>query len=443
MESINSFNKNRQEELTKIIKVRFPEFGREYDLKIEQSSTFEYPENIKKESGILGYERMLVSDASLIDLYRKIYSDAGIEIPESVNTKEQLQKFKRQKEVEDKIEKIERESKFRVSDDIIGYNLLMALSENEYPRSCFMHTMGYYASEKHQQKYLEKFVTDRFFLQKIYDLNAISELNKNRISNKTSDGTEHGVFQHVPEGFDENKTKFEIFDKKTNKLMRSINPNEIPKYKDKIDSGKIYLATTQRGLNVIDQPSANSTFGYRKYAAYNVFDKRPKFGFASDEYFILYLKEIVQRFREINKANTKEIKKPFIDDSFNKVYKMLNYNEELKGFLETGVMKGTYDATYFGGVEYGNKDRDSISDYYQELFHKFGGRFDESVSPDEVLHVGGIYNQDETDIPILIGDETIPQLRWGNAKYANYSNEKGFNFFKIKHAEHLPEKVEK
>jgi hypothetical protein len=34
----------------------------------------------------------------------------------------------------------------------------------------------------------------------------------------------------------------------------------------------------------------------------------------------------------------------------------------------------------------------------------------------------------------------IPQLSWGHAKYAHYFNDKSFNFFKFKHADHLPVK---
>lgn len=44
----------------------------------------------------------------------------------------------------------------------------------------------------------------------------------------------------------------------------------------------------------------------------------------------------------------------------------------------------------------------------------------------------------ETEIPILINNDELPQISWGHAKYAHYFNEKGFNFFKFKHADHLP-----
>ncbi|MDQ5961688.1 MAG: hypothetical protein QG669_80, partial [Patescibacteria group bacterium] len=48
----------------------------------------------------------------------------------------------------------------------------------------------------------------------------------------------------------------------------------------------------------------------------------------------------------------------------------------------------------------------------------------------------------ETDIPIYINHDKIPQLSWGHAKYAHYFNDKSFNFFKFKHADHLPVKEE-
>ena len=48
------------------------------------------------------------------------------------------------------------------------------------------------------------------------------------------------------------------------------------------------------------------------------------------------------------------------------------------------------------------------------------------------------YFEGEIFLPIFIGKDDIPQLSWGHAKYGHYMNEKGFNFFKFKHADHLP-----
>ncbi|MEI6650008.1 MAG: hypothetical protein WCL23_01080 [Candidatus Moraniibacteriota bacterium] len=51
------------------------------------------------------------------------------------------------------------------------------------------------------------------------------------------------------------------------------------------------------------------------------------------------------------------------------------------------------------------------------------------------LVVGGL---SEAQYPIIINHSEIPQLAWGHAKYAHYSNDKSFNFFKFRHADHLP-----
>lgn len=56
---------------------------------------------------------------------------------------------------------------------------------------------------------------------------------------------------------------------------------------------------------------------------------------------------------------------------------------------------------------------------------------------------GGTFTDQEVFLPIFIGHNEIPQLSWGHAKYAHYMNEKGFNFFKFKHADHLPKKIRK
>lgn len=60
-------------------------------------------------------------------------------------------------------------------------------------------------------------------------------------------------------------------------------------------------------------------------------------------------------------------------------------------------------------------------------FFEYGSKFERFVNP-----------IDEVFLPIFIGHNEIPQLSWGHAKYAHYFNDKSFNFFKFKHADHLP-----
>lgn len=378
-----------------------------YSLETE-SYNFEYPKDVQAETGIIGYERVIISSEKIKELYKKSNKDYN----------------KKNDEGE------------AFGQHNFEYDFLMSLSNQEYPQKCFLHQFAAYASENNTKEYLKKFVEDKFFLQKIFDIDSIEELSK-VIESKNS-GTTEEVFKHHPEGYTQGENNFSVFEKKTKKFLKRVSPKQLPKFKEKIKNNEVFISSADSGLNVsFEHNTKTHNSGQITFSEYNILGNEPKFGFEVDSFFNSYLEKAISELRAINKENTLNPQVPFIDginqeggDFWGMILRMKNYNNEIDEFKETGILGGSPRQV-------------SSQAFFKNLGNKYGGRFEEKLLENEV-DIRGYRDQfRETRIPVFIGDDNVPQIRWGFAKYAHYTSEKGFNFFKIQHAENLPEKIEK
>lgn len=143
---------------------------------------FEYPESIQKETGILGYNRTIIDNSNLTDFIKKDYlSRYGINVEEFGFTGvESMVEFNKKVENLAKINSVVVNEALQELDQDILKEMLYSLSSGEYPNKCFTHEMGadYSDSSKKKKEFHEEFVKNKFFLQKIYDLDYIKKTSR-------------------------------------------------------------------------------------------------------------------------------------------------------------------------------------------------------------------------------------------------------------------------
>jgi len=392
MENVNFGKKIENKERVKTIEIEID--GVKYPLECV-SYDFEYPKNVQEETGILGYERTKINQASL----------------ESFVGSESEQK------------------------DHFFYNLLAVLSDGEYPKYCYNHKMGYYADIKTKERYLEYFNNNKFFLDKIYSLENIQEEKKHKLY----------AFSNTTESRDiKNHANITVYDKISKEVIspgESIPLSKILNYENKIASGDVYASTTHSGLNFTPGDFFHGMVNFEKIVSFG-------FPFEADNFLDEYLRSVFLEFINLEKSDENETAevaaKLIISDAMKNGYlndielfikrnsrERIPENEKLqhKLFLIEKlnfIFKNQKDSI-------DNKKLEKIKDFIYNRVH---------------TSIGGIIENDnmsttETNLPIFIGHDKIPQLSWGHAKYANYFNEQGFNFFKFKHADHLPTKKTK
>lgn len=418
------------------------------ELSIDSITNFEYPENIQKETGIVGYERTIIKEKDLEKLKNEYINIA---------------KEENKKKLDESVIK-------SISERNLSLDILMSLTNQEFPQKTFFHQMGYYAGESSAQKYVEQFAQEKFLLQKLFDPSTISSL-KEKVNS---------VFQHYPSGFSRNAVEFSVFDKKTNICIKNeIDPSEITNYEEKIKNGEVYLSTADKGLPTTDMPYGDTQNRTVKFSNFDIFSKKPIFGFFPDDYFKSYLEGVIKEYRKINNAklsidkqkipskmsrndfNMKELEewmklgrnkmykedfsteewsnfgKPKIPTNmFASIFRMMEYEEEVNDFLKTGIAKGNW--VYQKADS--SKDQNATSEYFHKLFEKHGGIYKNKPQQgeNEKEKIGGGYAE-ETLIPIFIGNDNVPNLRWGHAKYACFWTSKGLNLLKIKHTDSIKE----
>ncbi|MFZ4500483.1 MAG: hypothetical protein ACOYMZ_03255 [Minisyncoccia bacterium] len=310
---------------------------------------FEYPKRIQRETGILGYERVKILKDSLFFVENNIPS-----------------------------EKIE--------------NILSTLSEGEYPKWTFNHKIGGYANSRQVDKYNAFFKKDKFFLSKIYSLDAFSV-------DDLSNPTEGRSLKVQP--------NFSIFDASTDKKLISqdfIPANNILKYENLLVNGDAYATTLySKGLNC---SPGGFFYGADEYTI--------SLGFSyKDSFLKKYFEEVFCKWIKIDSSSDrlKEVTASLlIIKSFQE--KESSQKEYLNGLLKSHGTIENIDELLSGASH--------LVDWYMQTI---GQDWHPSV---------------ENYLPIFIGHDKIPQLSWGHAKYAHYFNDKSFNFFKFKHADHLP-----
>lgn len=374
-----------------------------YQLEAE-SYDFEYPKNIQEETGILGYERTKINKDQLIA---------------TLGFKEK---------------------------NLFNSEILNSLSEGNYPKNTYNHELGGYAGSK-ALKMHEDLKNDKFFVQKIYDIDRIKKLRSNtnalEIFNHNVAGRDHKPDYSIP------RSNITILNKETLKLIsgKKHPVGKIPEYEDKINSGEVFGASAYGGLNVM--PSF--FFEGIDLERFSVgFPKRLE-GFHK-EYFLKSLQIYVEIFNEIENQENGELKGDFLKNIARIVYMFfideIYSNESIRDEIDTMRLLPD-DLNVFG--ENPNKQR--LFDIYEDFISNFCSKneinldffpqgFDEFTLKGEIFYNLAL-PVEELFIPIFIGHDEIPQLSWGHAKYAHYMNEKGLNFFKFKHAAHLPYTSEK
>lgn len=307
---------------------------------------FEYPERIQKQTGILGYERVKITDKNFLNFYRNPQSEFGHENSYAYKIKK----------------------------------LLLSLSNKEYPHKCLNHFIGGFASDEQTKKYQQNLARDRFFLQKIYDVERISKEKDEKELFDHSGGSKFRVFRKVD--------NIQI----TEKLLR---PRDIFDHQGDIGEN-IYLVSDE-GLNV---SPGNFWHMYSK-------PDDICFGFS-----------------------------PFEDDFMKDYFDKATSELILLGFSsENKAVETSCDISRVNKyIEKEGKDW-----LWKKPLSNIVGNRSLLVEPDTLPDrlEGPI---DEAFMPIFIGHNEILQLSWGHAKYAHYFNDKSFNFFKFKHADHLPTK---
>jgi hypothetical protein len=343
---------------------------------------FDYPEYIQKETGILGYERIKIIDEKFTNL-----KELGWE---------------------------------KVSEII--ENTLLKLSNGEYPNKCVTHIIGADADQDSRKKYLEYFRDDKFFLQKIYDLERIKKEIESSADPKW-------VFNH-------GGGALKVFDKKTDQEV-SFSHVEI----GQITSGELLEKDSYvvKPFNLAPGRFWDYLEGNDLAIGFSVFD---------DLFFKKYLESSVSillqhRLETLNNLDNDDIKDMFCIYLVNE-YNRLGFsfgdpsndegaNENLKADFIFEINKIAKDFL---------KEKKLLSDQNLDIDVKMGEYtirrlFGRSYS----FKMNRFHNvSSKIDVSILINHDEIPQLSWGHAKYAHYFNDKSFNFFKFKHADHLPSK---
>ncbi len=393
-----------------------------------ESYDFEYPKNVQEETGIIGYERMTVSNENLFKLAKEwLIKEQGISLEElGLDSWEPLHEYLQKKDWES-----ENWNKVRRGLDDITLFQLDSLSNDEYPTYCYNHKMGAYADTKETHAaYLSAFKKDYFFLQKIYDLDNI-EKEVERTGK---------AYTNVPSSKDGDRhINFTLYDKKTRQPV--IDAPHIPirklvDYKDKIASGEIYAAQTHSGLNF--------TPGFFFWGVGDMKDT-VSFGFPfnadsfMEEYLYKATKEILSHGSFDDQLAGHLVALIMISDAF-KSKDLSRYRE----WSNDGERNKSFK-TFIAEILASKLKKMNISEErdYKELLSWIEYDTSAFVSLMDKNERHFAVENMETDLPIFIGHDEIPQLSWGHAKYANYYNEKGLNFFTFKHADHLPVRKEK
>jgi hypothetical protein len=466
------------------------------ELKSEKKH-FEYPESIQKETGIIGYERTIIDKDDLFSLIKKNYYDSdyskykeysGVEVLDldkvGIYDLESLAQHLRKTESHGVVEKEKNLAEDMLTSKLDSMavskainSLLLNLSDGEYPAQTLNHQLGVYKDRETKDEYLKKFVEDKLFLQKIYDLDYI----KKRVEHYN----DKEVFSGAPlEGDPEQKSNICIFDKEagqviTNKAGSEDAPRQWlswyafpirelanPEYYQGIKDGKLFAATSLSGINV-------SLFDF----FFSGRTSNPAFGFSvKDNLFKNYLNKSLDIYTKGCKGinfNALERAKYLSPDHYvfgvestlcalllseGKIDKLMPYdlhNDPKDGYdsyKDYCIALGDQIESALKNIE--NEHQIKLGDYLsydtiQELKWNEPNPFNSKSTPREdfnpknliklyseflAKHIRGL----ELHLPVFIGRDDIPQLSWGHAAFSHFVSSKGLNFIKFKHSDNLP-----
>lgn len=376
---------------------------------------FEYPERIQKETGILGYERTIISSEQLNSLFEE-------------SIKKIKEKNKQSEEIWEKLG-----YNFALSRTIEDKKLLQLLSDGEYPDYSYNHRYSWYTSSETKTRHMNSFKKD-FFLGKLFDLERTEEESK----------YEKYPFSNsklTTEDFSDINQNISIYDLENKSAMKGndlgkdyISFGRVLGYKNDIKEGQVYASTTSSGLLIYAGEFFNRNVNYSKEICFG-------FPFELDHFMKEYMEECFCILKQQMDSRGVLVKNSFADVAefllmSRSKMKTLPPLEERKKVENRVPPRGITEDEF----NYLNSilEQRGVAKIPDDKADFFG---------DSIMNITHIVNgypsvTVERRIPIFIGHPKIPQLSWGHAKYANYMNEKGFNFFKFKHADHLPTKEE-
>ncbi len=447
-----------------------------------KKENFEYSEQIQKETGILGYERFVINKENLIDFIKKDFKkEFGIDIEQKGFTNiDSLDDFKEKskKEYEQECQKIRSRygsdskeckeffestenkiySKIRNLNTDTCYKIIRVLSNQEYPDRCFTHEIGFDYGKEQKENFKKELVKNKFFIQKIYDIDSIKE--KARIESPQK------IFNAIGNLEGEIRSDITIFDKKTGEKINSNQSVLIaelakPEYFEGIKNGDLFACTPNSGFNV-------STGKFFLPPNIKLSNEIPSFGFSMKENFFnkylnkaldIYTKEIKgfdfkkekkEKYKHIYNHGINSLIKELIfsDNSIQNIFKRI-FNQEENQWFKPFIIQ-SFDSFWNDFSKIVNdvikkletQHNIKILDYIKERNFK-KEKNDDSYNFSEWLDPAGIFGlEGELRLPIFIGRDDIPQLCWGHAKYAHFMSPKGFNFIEFKHADHLPSKTD-
>ena len=424
---------------------------------------FEYPERIKKEAGILGYERTKISNDSIFNFYRQFCKTQYDFDFEKYNINNELDLVSYPKNILKK----EKESGFGII-QLMNYKILMSLSEGEYPRYTHNHKMGAYTNNDRAARMEENFRDDKFFVQKIYDTNRINKLTK-----KEDGGVADGrLLFNFPEDGDWRfpRSNITLFNKQNGERLsdRMLHVGKLAEYEEQINSNTVFGASVYGGFNVMA-----STF----FLGSDLKKISVGFPMKLDPFHEEYLLKSLRAFEKIAIKN-------LLKEKDNKLLeRMISYQGPIGQIVfMLFINKAMSDPLLFEELgsfnsnDKGSKNLEKMHKIFKQFvqnfphiynvnndlekyvvnvvdfnkgFFGFSG-LERSFFENCVMAGSIIADKNETRInqnrdtageeylPVFVNHDEIPQLAWGHAKYAHYSNKKNFNFFKFKHADHLP-----
>ncbi|MEI6352690.1 MAG: hypothetical protein WCO35_02015 [Candidatus Nomurabacteria bacterium] len=262
----NSEKENSKENKKEIHTIEIDGIPLEYT-----KENFEYPGYIQKETGIIGYERMILKE----DVLKKSYEN-----------------YKEIHKDDDEATRIS--LLYKWEEDILS-----KLSGEEYDMYLFLtHVMGGYAPESYVRQYNKQFVEDKLFLQKIFSLDSAKDLIDKNVSAELEYeyDASHALFSHATH-YDQERfgSTFFVIDKNNYRFIEKIPPYKIHEYRDNKD---VFLCAVNKGLNVVARPD--------EYGVLDLFSNKVKFNFSlKDKLFSEYIKktyDIDKKLNDINKG---------------------------------------------------------------------------------------------------------------------------------------------
>lgn len=395
---------------------------------------FEYPERIQKETGILGYERNKISDEALFKFLKDVCDKKNIDL--SSKGIIDFGSFREKLYSEDGWEFIG-----KTSENIL-MNILKKLSNGEYPNHTINHQFSAYGSDDNISKaYMEDFRNDKFFVQKIYDRDVVKrhEIRGNYAFRKQENS--------------DKIVRLKVFNKITNEVIHERKDlGYLVNLSDQLDKNEIFTTTGDSGLNFSAGGFFSSLFSVGA----------PSFGFSGKDVFLnQYLDKALEFYikQGTNDRKNNLDKRTIADLVQAKIFS----KDFTKDYLNSEMVKNTYNKKEReASIEF-LVFKDKIKEELQKIELQFNCdintvmdsplQFIKDLSQ-SIAHwinyvCGNLHRQNysntgdgafELYLPIFINNDEIPQLSWGHAKYAHYTNEKGLNFIEFKHADHLPVK---